>query len=114
MQDIAKPNSSIVPNDQTMNLKRQLKSLLESKDMTASQLARKAGVPKQSISGWLSGSNPRDIRQLKKVADALGTSVDHLVFGDGSVTERLVHLDGLIDDSWISGLFEVKLRRVKK
>jgi transcriptional regulator with XRE-family HTH domain len=95
-----------------MNLKSLLKKQLETKGITASQLSRMSGVPKQSISGWLSGSNPRDIRQLKKAADSLGVTVDQLCFG-----ESLNPSDGektcLDSDKWISGLFEVKLRRIK-
>lgn len=114
-------NSSIpglkLPNIQlSMNLKKQLKLYLELRDMTAAQLARKASVAKQSISGWLAGSNPRDVRQIKRVASVLGISVDHLMFGDGKdqQAEKTIELDALMGDGWISGIFEVKFRRVRK
>jgi transcriptional regulator with XRE-family HTH domain len=99
-----------------MNLKHQLRYYLELKEMSAAQLAKKAGVPKQSLSGWLSGSNPRDVRQIKRVADALGISVDNLIFGTGNDNDRqkITELDALMGDGWISGLFEVRFRRVKK
>jgi len=67
-----------------MNLKFQLRVYLENRKMTASQLARLADVPKQSISDWLGGSIPRDLQKLKRVADALQTTVDHLAFGTGT------------------------------
>ena len=72
-----------------MNLKNQLKFYLEENGITASTLARLSGVPKQSISDWLAGSNPRDIRQVKKVADSLKTTIDHLVFGEGKSTKSI-------------------------
>lgn len=99
-----------------MNLKKQLRYFLELRELSASQLARKASVPKQSVSGWLSGSNPRDVKQIKRVADALDTSVDCLLFGDGQDLERqkITELDALLGDSWISGLFEVRFRRIKR
>lgn len=99
-----------------MNLKKQLRFYLEKREMNASQLAKKARVPKQSLSGWLSGSNPRDVRQIKRVSDALGVTVDNLMFGDGpdATIEKMTELDALLGDGWVSGLFEVRLRRVKK
>jgi len=101
--------------DKIMNLKSQLKIYLHHSGLTASQLAKKSSVPKQSISGWLSGNNPRDVRQVKKVADVFLTTVDHLMFGEGLTPEdKTVSLDSLMGDGWISGVFEVRLRRLKK
>ena len=39
-----------------MNLQRQLKTYLELRGMTATELARASGVSKQSISQWLGGT----------------------------------------------------------
>lgn len=99
-----------------MKLKSQIKLYLKETGMTASQLAKKADVPKQSLSGWLAGSNPRDVRQVKRVADVLEITIDHLMFGDGltSEHEKATDLEALLGDAWVSGLFEVKFRRVKK
>jgi len=87
-----------------MNLKKQLKLYLENKDLTASELSRLAGVPKQSLSDWLAGSNPRDIRTVKRVADALEVSLDHLVFGEGLQVAPAIENKG----DWMSGVYEVK------
>lgn len=84
--------------------------------MTAAELARKAKVSKQLLSLWLGGSEPRKLDHVKQVAQALGTSVDNLCFGDGldQESERITELDALLGDGWVGGLFEVRLRRVKK
>jgi transcriptional regulator with XRE-family HTH domain len=102
--------------DVVMNLKGQLKLYLEHTGMSASQLAKKSSVPRQSLSDWISGSKPRDIAQVKRVAEVLGTSVDHLVFGNGldNKSQKITELDALLGDEWISGLFEVRFRRVRK
>jgi transcriptional regulator with XRE-family HTH domain len=99
-----------------MNLKNQLRHYLDAREISATQLAKKARVPKQSLSGWLSGSNPRDIRQIKRVADALEVSLDNLMFGFGNDKEsqKTTELDALLGDSWVSGIFEVRFRRIKK
>jgi len=100
----------------TMTLKKQLRFYLDLNDLTAAQLARKANVPKQSLSGWLAGSNPRDVKQVKRVADVLGVSLDNLMFGEGEDVQdkKHVELNTLLGDDWIGGLFEVRFRRVKK
>ena len=99
-----------------MTLKMQLAHYLELRNMTAAELSRKSGVSKQVISQWLSGAQPKKLTQLKSVAEALGTTVDHLCFGSGKDTDsaRVTELDALMGDQWISGLFEVRLRRVKR
>jgi len=100
-----------------MDLKKHLRSLLKLRGITAAELARRASVPKQSISDWLGGSSPRDIKQVKKVADALGVSVDELCFGEKTesrVIEQITTIDSILGDGWVSGIFEVRFRRVKK
>ena len=103
-----------------MNLKRQLKAHLKASNITASDLSRMTGIPKQSISDWLGGSSPRDITLIKKIADVFSVSLDHLFFGEG-VTERLeqspvmlVKVDKSGDEEWISGVFEGRIRLIKK
>lgn len=114
--DNALSTGKIDPNLFPMTLKKQLRFYIEKRDMTATQLARKSNVPKQSMSGWLSGSNPRDVKQVKRVADALGVSLDNLLFGTGEDTEAMkgADLGALLSDEWLSGTFEMKIRRVKK
>ncbi|MBL7545541.1 MAG: helix-turn-helix transcriptional regulator [Bdellovibrionaceae bacterium] len=106
----------ISPKSNSMNLKKQLKYYLERDEITASQLARKANVPKQSLSGWLAGSNPRDVKQVKRVADALNITLDNLLFGEGPEpqSQKAIDLGSLVGDEWFSGIFEMKIRRVKR
>lgn len=103
------------PMPMSMTLKKQLKFYLELRDMSAAQLARKANVPKQSLSGWLAGSNPRDVTQVKRVANALSVSLDNLMFGQGEDKDAFKHVEmnALMGDEWVGGLFEVRFRRVK-
>lgn len=100
----------------SMNLKNQLKNYLDHFDMTAAQLSRKSGVSQQVLSTWLRGGDPKKMTQVKKVADSLNTSVDNLCFGSG--ISRGQNEEGgfqsLMNDEWVSGVFEVKIRRVKK
>jgi transcriptional regulator with XRE-family HTH domain len=115
-EDNASTHMKSLPISSTMTLKKQLRIYLDHYGITAAQLSRKSGVPKQSISGWLSGNNPRDVRQLKKVADSFKTTVDVLMFGAGISEEEKASasLDALLGDEWLSGQFEIRIRRLKK
>jgi transcriptional regulator with XRE-family HTH domain len=99
-----------------MNLKSQLRFFLKSKGLNASQLAKMAGVPRQSIGDWLNGTTPRNINHVKNVAKVLGTTMDNLLYDDGQSIEqqKVIELEALLGEGWVSGLFEVKFRRVKK
>lgn len=95
---MAVPGSS----GQVFQLKTQLKALLERHTLTAAELARRSGVPKQVLSLWLAGAEPRKLSQLKKVAEVLSVSVDELCFGRSSPP----------DPDWIEGTFVGKIRRL--
>ena len=97
-----------------MNLKNQLARYLEIRDLTAAQLARRSGVSRQTISDWLTGRSPRNIEQVKKVADVLGLTVDQLCFGpNGKGSTAPDNEMEQFGDEWFGGLFEIRLRRVK-
>jgi transcriptional regulator with XRE-family HTH domain len=97
-----------------MNLRKQLKLYLARNGLSARQLARKSGVPNTTIGDWLAGRKPRNLDQVKRVADVLNTSIDHLVYGEGIQKPKSIdHVDDLIGDSWVSGIFEVRMRRVR-
>lgn len=97
-----------------MNLKNQLKFYLQNDDLTASQLSKKSGVSKQVLSLWLNGASPKNVQQVKMVAEILKTSVDNLCFGVGKESEKKSDFESMSDDEWFSGQFEIKIRRIKK
>jgi len=99
-----------------MNLKHQLALYIELRQTTLSKLARASGVPKTTIHSWITNGKVGKMEQIKAVADALEVSLDHLVFGSGQDEEsaKITELDALLGDTWISGLFEVKFRRIKR
>lgn len=93
-----------------MNLQKNLKKLLFQKNLKAAELARLSGVSKTSIGEWLAGSNPRDIRKVKKVADALHVSVDELCFGDAENRNSPLKK---YEEEIFAGNFDVILRKAK-
>lgn len=96
-----------------MNLKSQLKFYLELNKLSVLQLSKQTKVPNATISEWLKGRSPK-MDQVKAVADYFQVSIDHLCYGEGEQKEEVLDLDDIISDRWVSGTFEVRLRRVKK
>lgn len=106
-----------------MNLSRNIKFLLQLRGWSGAELARRAKVPKQFITDILSGRSPRQLANLKRVADALEVTggIDALVFSDLCVESTLKlkekDLASLIFDdeaqSIYRGKFEIVLKRIK-
>jgi transcriptional regulator with XRE-family HTH domain len=76
--------------------------------MSVAQLSRKAAVPKNTLFNWLSGLKPKDVVQVKRVAEVLGVSLDYLLFGV-QPTAAIQFSD--YQDEINAGVFEVVLRR---
>lgn len=94
----------------TIKIKIILKKLLHEHDLTAAQLARACKIPPQTINNWLSGQEPRNLVQIKAVADYFRVSVDFLVYGKEEKKDSFEEYKDEIN----AGTFEVVLRRVKK
>jgi transcriptional regulator with XRE-family HTH domain len=94
-----------------MNLKEQLRRYLEHHNITVSELARKASVPKSTIHEWLQGSMPRNIDKLKSVATILNVSLDQLCYGEKILKITSNPMDSLQEEIH-AGKFEVVLRPI--
>lgn len=97
-----------------LELHKNLKNLLEKRGMTASQLSRATKVPNSTIQNWLTGLEPRNLIQLKKVAEYFDVSVDLLIYGNKKIKEREQSAISEYADEINAGVFEVILRKVKK
>lgn len=71
-----------------MDLKTNLKRLLDTHHLNVLKLSKLTGVPKSTLSDWLSGNSPKNINQLKAVADYFNITIDVLVFGINSSTSK--------------------------
>lgn len=105
-----------ISEEQTMNLKKQLNFYLTARGMTAAELSRKSGVSKQVLSLWSSGAKPKNVEQVKKVADVFNVTLDNFLFGIGEdiSSAKTNEISALFGEEWVSGVFEVKFRRIKK
>lgn len=94
-----------------MNLKKQLDLFLKTSGMPATELARRSGVSRKTLQNWMVGQTPRDFDQVKAVCDVIGCSLDTLIYGEGfqKNPDQKIFDEG----TWLSGVFEVKVRRIK-
>jgi transcriptional regulator with XRE-family HTH domain len=93
-----------------MNLSKNLRNLLNEKNLSVSALARETGVPKTNIQQWLNGSSP-NIEQLNMVASYFAVSIDYLAFNkeDQDVVSQIfskleVH----------TGLYEISVKKMQR
>lgn len=64
-----------------MELKRILKQLMVNRGLKATELSRATGVANTTIANWLNGQAPRDVKQVKVIADYFSVTLDYLFFG---------------------------------
>ncbi len=97
-----------------MILKTVLKRLLSERGVSVTRLAKATSIPQQTLHNWLSGSEPRSIKQLKKVADYFSVTLDEITYGTKPAsTNTHSNLEDHRDEI-LAGNFEVILRRLKK
>ena len=97
-----------------MNLKDQLRFYLNCRNMSVSQLSKVAGVPNATLNSWVNGRRPRNFDHVKLVADALEATIDNLLYGNGAdEVDKVADIEELLNDGWIGGTFEIKIRRVR-
>lgn len=94
-----------------MILKTTLKKIMSENDIKVSQLSRAVKIPATTLHNWLSGQHPKNIHQLKRVADYFDISLDFLCFGEdrprlNPIEERKNEIN--------AGKWEVILRKIKE
>lgn len=98
-----------------MEIQSILKEMLKEADITVSQLSRATKVPSQTIHNWLAGMEPRSLKQVKKVSDYFGISIDQLCIKKAiENNEKQISPINNFEDEINAGVFEVVLRKVKR
>lgn len=60
-----------------------IKQLRQNLNMSRAELSKQSGVPARTIDDWENGRRkPRDVYQLKKIADVLGYYIEDLINWD--------------------------------
>lgn len=57
-----------------------IKQLRQNLSMSRAELSKQSGVPARTVDDWENGRRkPRDVYQLKKIADVLGCYIEDLI-----------------------------------
>ncbi len=115
--------SHFIPEDKfssetiLMRLKDNLRDLIKSNGITVAHLSRATKIPLQTIHGWLSGVEPRSLKQVKIIAEYFSQSIDELCFDSPSSKKKKETRKNKFEEfqeEINAGTFEVVLRRIKK
>lgn len=88
-----------------MQLSRRLRQLINHQDLTVAELSKRSGVPVNTLQNWLAGQVPRNMTQVKQVADYFHVTLDYLAFGE----EMRLDKESL-PELLMSGKYEIVLR----
>jgi len=83
-----------------------LKRLMTDRKLTFKKLSEMSGVPASTIKTWSSGIEPKSMTAARKVARALGVSVEYLVFGE---TDKQQNLAEILTTQLFSGWCKVTI-----
>lgn len=111
------PKSDFPTENMFMRLKDNLRDLIKSNGITVAHLSRATKTPLQTLHGWLSGVEPRSLKQVKVVAEYFGQSIDELCFESLASKKKKETKRNKFEEfqeEINAGTFEVVLRRVKK
>ncbi len=73
-----------------MDFGTQVKKLRNSRHLTQEQLALKLNVSRQTISSWENNRNLPDLEMVVTLSQTFQISLDQLILGDPSMTDKLV------------------------
>lgn len=85
-----------------------LKKLMERNHFSLADISKETGVPKSTISDWLSNRSPNPV-QAVKVAKFFEVSLHYLLFGEEDTEEPLTKL---IKQDVFTGTFEINIKRI--
>jgi transcriptional regulator with XRE-family HTH domain len=87
-----------------------LPKLLKQKNLSIREVSRRTSLPQATLNSWTKhNARPSDIQALKQVSQLLGVSLDYLLYG-----ELVTDLDSLPTDVLLSGLFKIRLEKVRE
>ncbi len=99
----------MVKMDNELRIRIVLKKLMHENIETLASVSKATGVPKSTISEWLSNRSPNPV-QAVKVANYLGVSLHYLLFGQDDSQEPI---QKILTEDFFKGTFEISVRRVK-
>lgn len=91
-----------------MKIAINIKTHLQNENLSLADFAKSLELPLSTIHGWLNGVTPKNIYDIKKVADSLGVTIEELCFNEKINVSKKTNVKVLIDDQ----AFELILKRI--
>ncbi len=95
--------------DVELKIGKVLKQMMAQERHTLATMAKATGIPKSTISEWLSNRSPNPT-QAVKLANHLGVSLHFLLFGRDDSQEPI---QKILKEDFFQGTFEISIKRVK-
>lgn len=92
--------------DRKIQLADSLKRLMTERNLTVSSISRKTGINKSTIHNYCNGVVPRNLPQLKKLAELFEISLTDLIFN----TEKVPNPKNKNQN--LEGKYEVIIRKI--
>lgn len=92
-------------------LSMMLKTLMEDQKLTLRAIYEQSGVPRSTLSDWLAGSTPKNLRQLRAVAKVLGVTFELLACGDEEKDHEVI-LNSMPRSLVLDGHFKIRIERI--
>lgn len=67
---------------------KNLKKILTKNKLSLKSLSTEVGIPASTIHGWMNGVPPKNVHEVKKIADFFGITIDVLCFGSVEEVKR--------------------------
>ena len=84
---------------------------MKEKNLSASKLATALGIPSSTIGDWLSGRVPRNLDQIRQVADFFKVSTHELLFNEPDPRSLISEiLEGGTEIH--SGIYEIIVKKI--
>lgn len=92
-----------------LKIAQTLSHLMESRRITLKEISKGTGVPLSSIAEWKKNNRNPKVEDAGKVADFLGITLSHLLFGQ---EDRQEPLQKILKEEFFKGTFEINIKRV--
>ncbi|MGR5989464.1 helix-turn-helix domain-containing protein [Bacillus paranthracis] len=79
-----------------MNFSTQIKRIRIEQNLTQEQFSKKLNVSRQTISSWENNRNLPDLEMVVTIAKMFNISLDQLILGDLTMTEKLIQDGNLV------------------
>ena len=92
---------------------RNLSKIMREKEYRIRDIAQLAGVGTSVVHSWMTGTTPRDLRAVKKLADALDIQFLELLMNEREVRSGHPELAPFDENPVFEGICRVRIERLK-